>query len=156
MKTFSLKKSLWLPQPREKIFDFFSNPHNLDRITPPWLKFKVLSPPSTVIGAGTSLDYRLRLHGIPIRWRSEISVWQPPDRFVDRQIKGPYSLWVHEHTFSEQTGGTLVGDHVEYSVPGGALVNLLLVAPDLERIFDYRHQVLKEVFNPQNSPGIVS
>lgn len=156
MKTFSLKRSLWLPQPREKIFEFFSNPHNLDRITPTWLKFKVLSPPSTVIRAGTSLDYRLRIHGIPIRWRSEISVWQPPDRFVDRQIKGPYSLWVHEHTFSEQTGGTLVGDHVEYAVPGGALVNLLLVAPDLERIFYYRHQVLKELFNSQESPRIGS
>ncbi|MBM4263405.1 MAG: SRPBCC family protein [Deltaproteobacteria bacterium] len=156
MKTFSLKRSLWLPQPREKIFNFFSNPHNLDRVTPPWLRFKVLSPPSTTIQTGTLLDYRLRLRGIPIFWQSEISLWQPPLRFVDRQTRGPYSLWVHDHTFDHDHGGTLVGDNVEYAVPGGTLVNLLLVAPDLERIFDYRHQVLKDLFDSQNSRGIRS
>lgn len=147
MKTHRLEKTLWLPQPRAKIFEFFSSPHNLDRITPPWLKFRVLSPPSTVMRAGTLLDYRLRLHGIPIRWQSEISVWQPPDRFVDRQIKGPYSLWVHEHSFADQDRGTLVTDSVNYAVAGGALTNWLFVAPDLKRIFHYRHQALETLFN---------
>lgn len=149
MKTYRLTKTLWLPHPRPIIFEFFANPRNLDLITPPWLRFKVLSRESTVISAGTLLDYRLRLHGLPIRWQSEISVWQPPDRFIDRQTKGPYSLWIHEHTFAEEHGGTVVGDHVEYAVPGGALVNHLIVARDLARIFDYRHRILEALFGPR-------
>lgn len=148
MRTFPLEKTLWLPRPREQIFDFFSNPHNLDRITPPWLKFKVLAPTSTVVRTGTRLDYRLTLHGVPIRWQSEISVWQPPERFVDRQTKGPYYLWIHEHTFNEHHGGTLVGDHIQYAVPGGRVIQRLFVAPDLQRIFLYRHRILEQIFNP--------
>jgi ligand-binding SRPBCC domain-containing protein len=148
MRTFSFKTSLWLPQPREKIFEFFSNPHNLDRITPPWLKFEVISPPSTVLRAGTLLDYRLRLHGIPVRWQSEISLWAPPRGFVDRQTKGPYSLWVHQHTFDEEDVGTLVGDYVEYAAPGGNLVQRFIVAPDLKSIFEYRRHRLEQLFNP--------
>ena len=97
---------------------------------------------------GTLLDYRLRIRGVPIRWQSEISSWEPPDRFVDRQTKGPYSLWLHEHTFAAHDGGTLVGDNVEYAVPGGTIVQKLLVAPDIARIFRYRHKVLQELFNP--------
>jgi len=85
---------------------------------------------------------------VPVRWQSEISVWEPPHRFVDRQIKGPYKLWVHEHTFSAGCGGTLVGDNVEYAVPGGTLVQKFLVAPDIARIFAYRHKTLEELFNP--------
>lgn len=96
------------------------------------------------------LDYRLRLHGIPLRWQSEIAVWKPPRRFVDRQTRGPYSLWVHEHTFTDRDSGTLVGDKVEYAVPGGALVQKFLVAPDLERIFQFRHRVIEELFNPES------
>jgi len=148
MKTFWLRTDLWMPQGRDEIFKFFADPQNLDTLTPPWLQFKILSPADTVMGKGTLLDYRLRLHGVPVRWQSEISVWEPPCRFVDRQIKGPYRLWVHEHTFADDDGGTLVGDSVEYSVPGGTLVQRLLVAPDLERIFDYRHKILEKLFNP--------
>jgi ligand-binding SRPBCC domain-containing protein len=95
---------------------------------------------------GTRIDYRLRLHGIPLRWQSEITTWEPPHRFVDQQRRGPYPLWVHEHTFLEQYGGTLARDHVEYKVPGGSLINRLLVRPDLEKIFKYRHQRLDLVF----------
>jgi hypothetical protein len=95
---------------------------------------------------GTLLDYRLRLHGIPLRWQSEIAVWEPPERFVDRQTKGPYSMWVHEHTFDERDGGTLVGDRVDYAVPGGRLVQKFFVAPDLQRIFRYRRHVLEGIF----------
>jgi hypothetical protein len=101
-----------------------------------------------MITQGTLLDYRLRLHGIPLLWQSEISIWDPPRRFVDRQTKGPYSLWVHEHVFAEQASGTLVGDKVEYAVFGGRLAQKFFVAPDLERIFQYRHRVLEELFNP--------
>lgn len=147
MKTFWLRSELWLPQSRDEIFQFFANPHNLDTLTPAWLQFKILSPADTAMGKGTLLDYRLRLHGVPIRWQSEISVWEPPSRFVDRQIKGPYSLWVHEHTFATRDGGTLVGDNVEYAVPGGSIVQRFLVAPDIARIFAYRHNVLEVLFN---------
>ena len=147
MKTFQLQTQIWLPQSPDKIFDFFSHPRNLDRLTPPWLKFRIETPEAIKIAPGTLLDYRLRIHGVPIRWQSEVSAWQPPHRFVDRQTKGPYSLWVHEHTFEDYQGGTLVGDNVEYAVPGGIIVRKFLVAPDLERIFKYRHQVLSGLFH---------
>jgi len=88
------------------------------------------------------------LRGIPLRWQSEISVWDPPRRFVDRQTKGPYSLWVHEHVFADHDCGTIVGDRVEYAVPGGRLVQRWLVAPDLERIFAFRRQRLRQIFKP--------
>ena len=148
MRTYQLRKSIWLAQPRAKVFEFFSNPGNLDRLTPAWLKFAILTPETSQLKQGTLLDYRLRIRGMPIHWQSEIAVWEPPHRFVDRQTKGPYSLWVHEHTFEERNNGTLVGDNVEYAVPGGTIVQKFLVAPDLERIFDYRHQILENLFNP--------
>jgi len=148
MKTYRLRKSIWLAQPRAKVFEFFSNPSNLDRLTPAWLKFAILMPATSQITQGALLDYRLRMRGMPIRWQSKIAVWEPPYRFVDRQTKGPYSLWVHEHTFEERDNGTLVVDNVEYAVPGGTIVQKFMVAPDLERIFDYRHKVLEELFNP--------
>lgn len=148
MKTFYLRTEIWLPRNRDEIFRFFADPQNLDRLTPTWLNFKILSPATSAMRVGTMLDYRLRIRGVPVRWQSEISVWQPPDRFVDRQTKGPYSLWVHEHTFAAHNGGTLVGDNVKYAVPGGRLVQKLLVAPDIEKIFNYRHKILQELFNP--------
>lgn len=98
------------------------------------------------MGPGTIIDYRLRWHGIPLRWQSEITVWEPPHRFVDEQRRGPYRFWRHEHTFSESSGGTVVGDLVEYAVWGGPPVARLFVAPDLERIFSYRHERLKALF----------
>jgi ligand-binding SRPBCC domain-containing protein len=110
----------------------------------------VLAQHPPEMGAGTVIDYRLRLHGIPLRWRSEITVWEPPRRFVDVQRRGPYRLWEHEHLFLPKDGGTLVQDRVRYAVPGGSLlaplVDRLLVRPDLERIFAYRRQRLKEIF----------
>ena len=148
MKTYWLRKTIWLPQPRAKVFEFFSNPGNLDRLTPAWLNFAIVAPASSKMIQGALLNYRLRIRGIPVRWQSEIAVWEPPRRFVDRQTKGPYSLWIHEHTFEERDNGTLVGDNVEYAVPGGRIVQQFLVAPDIERIFDYRHKMLDELFNP--------
>jgi ligand-binding SRPBCC domain-containing protein len=147
MKTQQLQTQLWLPQPRDRVFKFFADPRNLERLTPDWLHFEILTPAEINLRQGALLDYRLRLRGIPLRWQSEISVWEPPQRFVDRQTKGPYSLWVHEHTFKEQNGGTVVVDRVEYAAPGGRLVDRFFVAPDLKRIFQYRHQVLEELFN---------
>jgi ligand-binding SRPBCC domain-containing protein len=147
MKTYRLRTQIWLKQSRDRVFKFFADPHNLERLTPPWLHFEILTAPDITIRQGTLLDYRLRLRGIPLRWQSEISVWQPPHQFVDRQIKGPYKLWVHEHTFAEQDNGTVVGDYVEYAVAGGPLVQKFFVAPDLEQIFQYRYRVLQNLFN---------
>jgi ligand-binding SRPBCC domain-containing protein len=96
---------------------------------------------------GTRIDYRLRVLGLSVRWQSEITAWQPPHRFVDEQRRGPYRLWHHEHTFTEQDGGTLVGDHVQYAVLGGALVERLFVRRDITAIFAYRQQKLAALFN---------
>ena len=129
MKTHKIETQLLVSAPRAEVFTFFADPRNLERITPPWLHFEIITPPDTVIEPGTLLDDRLRLRGIPRRGQSEMSVWEPPLRFVDRQTKGPYSLWVHEHTFAENHRGTVVGDRVEYAVPGGPLVQKFFVAP---------------------------
>ncbi len=144
--TFVLHAEQWLPCPRAKLFEFFSDAFQLETLTPPLLRFQVLTPAPIVIRAGTLIDYKLRLHGIPIRWQSEISVWEPPLRFVDRQTRGPYRLWNHEHRFVEQEGGTLVIDHVNYRAPGGSLVNRLFVVPDLRKIFGFRMQKLQKLF----------
>jgi ligand-binding SRPBCC domain-containing protein len=145
MKTYHLQTEIWLPTPRDQVFRFFADPKNLQRITPDWLQFEILSSEAKIV-AGTLLDYRLRLHGIPLRWQSEIALWQPPHRFIDRQTKGPYRLWVHEHTFVDDHGGTLIRDHVEYAMMGGSLIQRILVAPDLARIFDHRRHALRQLF----------
>jgi ligand-binding SRPBCC domain-containing protein len=149
MRTYQLQTSLWLPQPREQIFAFFSDPKNLEKITPRWLRFEILSPTELAVDRSTRIDYRPRVRGLPIHWQSEITVWEPPARFVDQQTRGPYQVWIHEHTFSVHEGGTIAGDNVVYAVPGGKLVQKLLVAPDLDRIFHYRHEVLRNIFNPK-------
>lgn len=132
--------------PAEGLFPFFADVHNLEKITPPWLAFKVLTPGPVSIAEGAIIDYRLHWRGIPLRWRTKISVWQPPFRFVDEQVRGPYRLWRHEHVFSERNGQTTMTDRVEYAVPGGRLVRRLVVARDVERIFDFRRRTLGEKF----------
>ena len=148
MKTYHLQTQIWLPQGRNEVFAFFADPRNLERLTPDWLRFAIVTPDPIEMKKGTLLDYRLKIRGIPIRWQSEIATWDPPNSFVDRQTRGPYTLWIHEHIFHEYQGGTLVGDKVLYSPPGGWLVQKFFVAPDLQRIFRYRHRVLQELFNP--------
>ena len=124
---FLLNCEQWLPAPLEEVFDFFSDANALEVNHAAMAEFHVETPAPIEIAAGTLIDYRLRVHGIPLRWRSEITVWEPPYRFMDLQLKGPYRHWEHEHTFREADGGTVVGDTVHYSVPGGSLVNRLLV-----------------------------
>jgi ligand-binding SRPBCC domain-containing protein len=150
MKTYQLKTEIWLPRPREEVFGFFAEPANLERLTPAWLRFEIITKLTGAIEKGFQLNYQLRIHGVPIKWQSVISDWEPPHRFVDQQTRGPYRFWVHEHKFMEHNGGTLVGDNVQYSVPGGILVQKFIVAPDLDRIFKYRHMVLQTIFNPGN------
>lgn len=146
MKEFSFETQVWLNRPRTEVFAFFSATCNLEAITPGWLNFHVLTSEPIQIQNGTVIDYRIRVHGIPFRWRTEISEWRPPESFVDVQLRGPYRLWHHTHTFVERDGGTLCGDVVRYSPPGGALVNWLFVGRDVRKIFQFRQQRLREIF----------
>jgi ligand-binding SRPBCC domain-containing protein len=153
MKEFLFQAELWLPRSREEVFPFFSEARNLEELTPPWLKFEVLTPSPVAMRAGTLIDYRIRIHGLPIRWRTEIIEWDPPHRFVDVQLKGPYTRWQHTHTFAERDGGTLCCDEVRYRPRGGALVNRLFVRRDVERIFEYRQKRLREIFGRRPDAG---
>jgi hypothetical protein len=143
-----LERRQYLPHPRDAVFAFFAAARNLERITPPWLSFGVLTPEPITMEAGTLIDYRLHVHGIPLRWTSRIEEWDPGRAFVDRQLRGPYALWHHRHTFEDAGTGTLVGDHVDYALPLGRLGDLadpLFVRRDLERIFAHRHQAVERL-----------
>lgn len=146
MHIFTLEAEQWLPAPRHRVFAFFADAANLESITPPWLNFGILTPLPIAMHAGTLIDYRLRMRGLPMRWRTLISAWEPPVRFVDEQLRGPYRQWIHTHTFEEQAGGTLCRDRVEYAVPGGALINRLFVRREVEAIFAYRRRALQRIF----------
>ncbi len=143
---FLLERRLFLPRSPEEVFPFFADARNLEAITPPWLEFRILTPDPIEMRAGARIDYRLRLHGIPLRWRTEITVWEPPHRFVDEQIRGPYRRWVHEHTFTECPGGCEMRDRVRYAVPGGRWVHALFVKKEVGRIFDHRSRFLERQF----------
>jgi hypothetical protein len=146
VKIREFKSELWLPRPREEVFAFFADAQNLDAITPAWLRFRTVTPGPLTLMAGTLIDYKLRIHGLPVRWRTRIAEWEPPVRFVDEQVRGPYRLWIHEHQFEARDGGTLVRDHVRYAVPFDFAVHALFVGRDVERIFAYRSQRLLERF----------
>ncbi|MCA9073010.1 MAG: SRPBCC family protein [Planctomycetaceae bacterium] len=143
---FLLQTEIVLPESRDRVFEFFADAFRLETITPPWLHFEIIAEAPISMQEGQRIDYKLRLHGIPIRWQSEISVWEPPFRFVDQQIKGPYKRWHHEHLFEEHPNGTLVRDRVEYAVPGGWLINRFFVQRDLRKIFQFRHRTLVSLF----------
>jgi ligand-binding SRPBCC domain-containing protein len=146
VKIHRLEMTLELPEPLDMVFPFFADPGNLEKLTPPWLNFEITTPRPIHMAVGQRIDYKLRLHGIPISWQSEITEWQPPYRFVDAQRRGPYRQWIHEHLFEEKGNRTLIHDRVDYAVLGGALVNKLIVLPDLRRVFAFRHAVLTEEF----------
>jgi ligand-binding SRPBCC domain-containing protein len=127
----------------DEVFDFFSRARNLEELTPPWLRFEVVTPEPIEMAQGTRIEYRLRLHGVPLRWVSRIEEWQPGRGFVDRQLRGPYRLWHHRHEFVAHERGTLVRDTVHYSLPLGplgALAHAAFVARDLAAVFEYRRQ----------------
>ena len=136
-----LEREQLVPRPRAEVFAFFADARNLEAITPPWLNFHVSTPGQIAMTEGALIEYRLRLHAIPIRWRTRIDVWEPEARFVDRQLSGPYRLWEHTHTFEPHVRGTVMGDRVRYALPLGplgALAHAVLVRRDLARIFDFR------------------
>jgi ligand-binding SRPBCC domain-containing protein len=146
LKTRTLESKLWLPLDIARVFAFFADAHNLDLLTPPWLHFQILTPPPIRLGAGALIDYRLKIHKVPVRWQSEITLWEPPHRFVDEQRRGPYKRWVHSHSFEARDQGTLIRDRVDYAVPGFVcepLLHRFLVAPDLEAVFAFREQQIR-------------
>lgn len=143
---YRLTAETFVPRRLEEVFPFFADAMNLERITPPLLKFHVLTPPPIEMRTGKTIDYKLRINGLPMRWRSEIAEWDPPYKFSDHQLKGPYKYWRHQHLFEETADGTLCKDIVQYGVPGGALVHWLLVKKDVRAIFEYREKVFQEIF----------
>lgn len=147
MKIREFKTELWLPLPPERVFLFFADAFNLEAITPPWLNFEVLTPAPIAMREGTLIDYKLRIRGLPVRWRTCISAWEPPHRFLDEQLRGPHRLWIHEHTFEPCAGGTLCRDVVKYAVPFDFLIHEFLVRRDVEKIFAFRAEVLKKKFS---------
>lgn len=146
MRIREYQAEIWLPLPPERIFPFFADADNLDAITPPWLSFQIVTPRPIAMQAGTLIDYRLRVHGLPLRWRTMIREWEPPHRFVDEQLSGPYRQWIHTHTFAPDRGGTLARDHVRYAVPCDFIAHPLFVRPDIERIFAFRQAALRARF----------
>jgi ligand-binding SRPBCC domain-containing protein len=151
MNEFNLVTELWVPRSRDEVFVFFAEAGNLETLTPTWLRFEVLTPDPIEMRQGTMIDYRIRVHGVPFRWRTEIAEWQPPRYFVDVQLRGPYTLWHHTHIFEERDGGTLCTDQVRYRPRGGALINWLFVRRDVKRIFRYRQQRMKEIFGSKRT-----
>jgi len=144
-----LERSQRVAVPVAQAFAFYADSLNLEPMTPPWLRFKVTTPMPLEMRPGALLDYRLRLHGVPVHWRTRIDAWEPPHRFHDVQVNGPYSLWEHTELFEHQAdGSTAIHDRVRYAIPYGplgALAHRLFVRRDLERIFDFRRDALEEL-----------
>lgn len=144
-----LERTQVIPRPREEVFSFFEDATNLARITPPFLGFEILTPPPIRMSSGTLIDYRIRLFGAPLRWRTEIEVYEPAVRFVDRQLSGPYRVWRHTHVFRDVAGGTEMVDEVDYAIgfgPLGDVAHGLFVKRTLARIFDYRARTVASLF----------
>jgi len=148
--TWELRACLRVPRPRPEVFAFFADAANLEALTPSLLAFHILTPQPIDMRPGTIIEYRLRVHGLPVRWKTEITIWEPPHRFVDEQRRGPYRQWSHEHTFEDAPGGgTFVRDRVLYQVPFGRLANWLVVERDVRKIFSYRTEALLRKFGGQ-------
>ena len=147
-----LKRSQVIERPIGEVFDFFADAGNLERITPPSLRFRIVTPGPIEIAEGSLIDYELRLRGLPFKWRTEITKWSPPYEFVDSQLRGPYRQWIHRHTFEEiRPGLTRIEDEVRYRLPlepFGDLVHFL-VKRELKKIFDYRQATVATLLADQ-------
>ena len=151
-----IEREQLVPLPVGEAFAFFADAFNLEVITPPWLRFRIVTPRPIPMCEGTSIEYRLALHRLPFRWRTRIERWKPGRRFVDTQVEGPFRLWEHTHTFEERPDGTLIRDRVVYRMPYGALGALahrVLLARDLERIFDYRRHAVDRLLAGTGNGG---
>ena len=151
-----LERTQRIEQPLGRTFDFFADAGNLEAITPPWLGFRIVTPRPIAMGAGALIEYRLELHAIPVRWKTQIETWEPPHRFVDAQLSGPYALWHHTHTFeADGDAATLMRDRVRYRIglgPLGSVALALFVRRDLERIFDFRREAIEGLIGRDRAP----
>lgn len=150
--SWELRRSLFIPRPRDEVFAFFSDALNLERITPEFLRFRVLTPAPIAVHPGTIIDYELRLYGVRFRWKTRIEAFDPPTTFVDTQVRGPYKLWRHTHEFEEVPGGTEMRDRVEYDLPSGPvgrLARAIFVRRSVEEIFDHRNKTILEIMTPE-------
>lgn len=153
MREHSLETETFLPYPRQTVFGFFSDPRNLAKLTPTNVGFEILPPAPSQVAEGSVIEYRIRLYGFPMRWRSRIVGWDPPREFSDDQLRGPYRLWVHRHVFEERDGGTLIRDHVRYRLkfyPFGEVAGGFVKA-ELKRIFAFRQSAMERLFP---APGL--
>jgi ligand-binding SRPBCC domain-containing protein len=150
MTIHTLHRRQEVPAPLEEVWPFFATPENLEEMTPDALRMTIITPKPLVMKDGALFDYVVQTHGVPMRWTTYIADYAPPHRFVDVQLKGPYSLWHHTHTFeSLPNGGTAIEDTVRYAMPFGplgAIAHALLVKRDLESIFAYRHKMIVDKF----------
>lgn len=147
--TYTLERKQSVPRRLEEVFAFFSDAKNLEELTPAWMRFEIVTPAPLEMHCGAIIDYRLKWHGVPLRWRTKIVAWDPPHRFEDLQLKGPYRLWHHTHRFESDAGGTCITDHVRYRLPFGPLgrlVHTLTVQRNVEEIFAYRQAKIREMF----------
>lgn len=150
MNTYLLAKEQRVPRPPDEVFAFFEKPENLARITPPWLAFRMVTATPLAMRQGALIDYTIRVMGLAWKWRTLISAYEPPNRFVDEQLKGPYAYWHHTHTFTAVGKETLIRDEVRYRLPFGVLgmvVHALFVRRQLEAIFAYRARVIGRLFD---------
>jgi ligand-binding SRPBCC domain-containing protein len=150
VKPHTLHRTTIINRPIEEVFRFFCDPANLNLITPPSYAMKIISRQPIELKKGALIDYRIKVSGIPLRWRTEITEWKPPYYFVDIQLKGPYRLWMHEHRFEAQGNNTVMHDDVQFLSPGWflePLVNKWFVEPKIISLFDHRTQCLKKIFN---------
>jgi ligand-binding SRPBCC domain-containing protein len=146
------EQETWIDRPLDEVFTFFSKAENLNAITPSFLNFKLLTPTPIVMRTGLNIDYQIKLGVLPFKWKTLISSWEPPNRFVDEQLKGPYRVWHHTHTFEAVGNRTRMVDTVRYLAPGWifeSLVHRWFVRPRVEAIFAFRTQKLKEFFPPR-------
>ena len=152
---YAIERKLFVPRPLEEVFEFFSQAGNLERITPPWLQFRIRESPGQM-KEGALIEYALRVRGLPLRWLTRIERWNPPYEFVDVQLRGPYKLWRHTHRFRAAEGGTWIEDHVRYALPFGVLgrlVHRFQVARDVSAIFDYRTKEVQSLFPAKKQAG---
>jgi ligand-binding SRPBCC domain-containing protein len=151
MKRFKTEQQI--DKPIDEVFSFFAKVENLERITPAWLNFKIITPLPVEMRSGTKIDYQIKLYGVPLNWKTEITRWDPPSLFIDTQLKGPYSAWIHEHRFAEQDGKTIMHDTVDYDIPAGfltPLINKFFIEKQINAIFAYRRREIERYFS-QNS-----
>ncbi|MBX7149010.1 SRPBCC family protein [bacterium] len=142
---YKLTSEKWANKPLKEVFSFFAEAQNLEKMTPAWLNFSIITPPPIVMKEGLLIDYKIKLFGVPMKWKTLISRWEPGKCFVDEQLKGPYKKWIHLHSFESSKGGTVCRDEVAFYPLGGALT-MPFVGFNLRKIFEYRGRVMDKIF----------